>query len=171
MKKIILLLSLIALASCGKNNKVNSATPTSGTSAYSTTSAAITDFEGSYDLIRMQTQDCGASIQLVRDCDGLKLLSNNNMGAEEFCNINRGDRRNQRDNSVSTIVTLEGNVLKAVTTLRDDGRNSNRGPGMPGQIGDSQVTFTNTLTLNGDGTLTKISHLKSRESRCLYQKR
>jgi hypothetical protein len=169
MKKIILLLSLIALASCGKTNKVNTGatTSTSGTSTYSVpTNAAITDFEGTYDIIRMQSNDCGASIQLVRDCDGLKLLSNNNMGAEEFCNINRGERRNQRDNFLSTTVTLEGNVLRAVTTLR-----SMPGPGERQDPRDSQVNFTNTLTLNSDGTLTKISHLKSRESRCLYQKR
>lgn len=147
MKKLALLFCMIALfTACGKNNSVISGVSGTSVLTASNTNSALNNFEGVYDLIAMRTEDCAASIQLVRECNGLKLLSNH-LGPEEFCNINRGEMRN------ATNVTLEGNVLKSVVRVAP------------------QLIFTNTLTLNSDGTMTKISNLKSRESRCLYQKR
>ena len=157
MKKNIyslVVVTFILMVSYGKTNTINTNATVNGVNGINTntTLTALSSFEGNYDLIRMGSNDCGASIQLIRDCNGLMLLSNNHMGAEEFCNINRGQNRN------SAIVTLEGNVIKSVVSMGE----------RPGQF---QVSYTNTLTLNSDGTLVKISNLKSRESRCLYQKR
>lgn len=161
MKNSILVLLLVAVAfsSCGKSNKINT-NETSGTNGLTTTYAnALTSFEGNYDLIRMGSDDCGASIQIVRDCDGLKLLSNH-LGPEEFCNINKGEMR-------STIVTLQGNELKSVVNVVGNGRDERNDPRNP----QNRMSFTNTLTLNNDRTLVKISNLKSRMSRCVYLKR
>jgi hypothetical protein len=163
MKKNILAFSALAMltfiaVSCGKTNTVGApATEVNHLSA-DTINSEITNFEGTYDLIRMRTEDCGASIRLVRECSGLRLLSNN-MGPEEFCNINKGESRSTRENSSTINTTLIGNVLKSVVTLNDGTRTNNR------------VQFTNTLTLGSNGSLEKISNLKSRSSVCLYQKR
>ena len=148
MKKLIIgTLAILILASCGKSNQVNTGkTPEiKGTSPYTND---FSKFEGNYDLITRGSDDCGASIQIVKDCEGLKLLSNNHLGAEEFCHINQGQIKDH-------IVTLEGNELKSVVTVSNNAR----------------ISFTNTLTLNNDGTMSKISNLKSRASRCLYLKR
>jgi hypothetical protein len=159
MKNSILIPFLImAISSCGNSNKINSR-ETSGTSGYNTYTDSLSSFEGNYDLIRMESDDCGASIQIVRDCDGLKLLSNH-LGPEEFCNINKGEIR-------STIVTLRGNELKSVVNVNDNDRNRRNDPRNP----SNGLSFTNTLTLNSDKTLVKISNLKSRMSRCVYLKR
>lgn len=150
MKKSLLCLQtflvMLIIASCGKSNKVNSGTVAEIKSTNTITSD-FSHFVGNYDLIRMNSEDCGASIQLVRECNGLKLLSNH-LGPEEFCNINKGRIKN-------TTVTLVSNVLKSEVVVSDRER----------------MNFTNTLTFNDDGTLSKISNLKSRMSRCLYQKR
>jgi hypothetical protein len=158
---VLILLITIVFSSCGKSNNINS-TETSGTSGFNTYSNALANFEGNYDLISMGSDDCGASIQIIRDCDGLKLLSNH-LGPEEFCNINKGEMR-------STIVTLQANELKSVVNVDAndrDNRNQRNDPRNP----QNRVRFTNTLTLYKDRTLVKISNLKSRTSRCVYLKR
>ncbi|MFA6236704.1 MAG: hypothetical protein WC635_05195 [Bacteriovorax sp.] len=144
MKISILILTAMLALSCGKTNKVN----TNGeTGTINTISTNFTQFEGNYDLIRMKSEDCGASIQIVRECNGLMLLSNH-LGPEEFCNINQGTIKNRT-------VTLRGNELKSVMSVSENDR----------------INFSSTLTLNNDGTLAKISNFKSRQSRCLYLKR
>ena len=156
---------IIVFVSCGKTNQINSNGSVSG---FNTFSATNSQFIGVYDLIQMRNNDeCGASIRIVADCNGLKLLSNNSE-AEEFCNINQGEANNRNN---STTVTLQGNQLQSVVRISDDNRNVPGRPG-PGGINERQMAFTNTLTLNSDGTiLTKVSDLKSRSSRCTYQKR
>ena len=155
------------LISCGKSNQVSSNNSVTGNNSVLVESS---NFIGVYDLVKMESDDCGASVRIVAECNGIKLLSNN-LGPEEFCNINQGEIISSNDprdgrNKTSTLVTQEGNQLKSVIKILDNGRNE------PGRTGGMQLTFTNTLTLSNDGsTLSKISHLKSRESRCLYQKR
>lgn len=191
--KNLLVITLITFAaiSCGKNNKVNT-----GPAAvvvvnnFETPSKSIENFAGTYDLIKMKSDDCGASIELVKECEGLILFSNH-LGPEEFCHINQLDNRNNnnRENNRNTnwennrndnrfddhtmdprfensnaVVTLIGNELKSVITVSADNRNDRH-------RNENQVIYTNTLTLNSDGTLSKISNFKSRESRCLYLKR
>ncbi len=178
MKKlfvITLLAGLMGLSSCGKNNLVNSGGAISGNTGLESSPSA---FEGNYDLVESNSSDCAAAIRIVRECKGFKLMSNN-MGPEEFCNVNLGeqqttvantdpdrappppdrrpppppDRRPPGEvNPTSTVVTLEGNQLKSITKVA------------PG------VAFTNTLILN-QTKLTKIANLKSRSSRCLFEKR
>ena len=173
MQKFLLALIIVStLISCGKSNNINSS-GTSGVSGYNTYSAGLSNFEGNYDLIQMGSEDCGASIQIIRDCDGLKLFSNH-LGPEEFCNINRGEIS-------STNVTLVGNELKAVMTEFDNSsserdpqdprRDPSRDPGRNPRFPQNKISFSTTLTLNNDKTLVKISNLKSRNSRCLYLKR
>lgn len=171
MKNVFFLASILALSvSCGNSgNKVNSGT-TSGTSAL--TPSALVNFEGNYDLVEMKTADCGGAVQIVRACNGYRLLSNNHMGAEDFCNVNNGGDNNDRnppnpdrnppnpdrnppnpDTQNPPVVTQKGNVLSSVVRLNE------------------RVAFTNTLTLADNGIMTKVSNLKSRQSRCVYQKR
>lgn len=167
MKKIILILCALAfIVSCGsKENKVNS-TPSTTSGSEGLEFAAITTFIGEYDIIRKDSQDCSNTIRIVSDCMGLKILSNGFNPAEEFCNINRGIQRFSHEgdnrtppnpdrvsNGETRNVTLTGNVLSAELRLNE------------------RVSFTNTLTMNNNGILVKISNLKSRTSRCIYQKR
>jgi hypothetical protein len=159
MKKLIILFIFsVLLISCGKSNQV--ATGNNSVTGNNSIEVSSSNFIGIYDLVRMESDDCGASIRIVADCNGVKLLSNN-LGPEEFCNINLGESIIR--NRTSTTVTQQGNQLQSIVRILEDGRNS---PGRP------QITFSNTLTLSDDGnTLAKISNLKSRVSRCLYQKR
>lgn len=190
--KTLFFIALISLtvSACGKSdNKVNSGNNAGGTTAIEAPAAKLVDFEGVYDLIRMDSADCGASIRIVNQCNGYMLLSNH-LGPEEFCNINKGEfafsDNNDRNppnpdrnppnpdrnppnpdrnppnpdrnppptaRGQKAVVTQEGNLLRSVITLSPN------------------VAFTNTLTLNNDGTLIKVSNLKSRTSRCIYQKR
>ncbi len=192
--KTLFFISLLSLliTSCGKSkNAVNSGSTTSGTGTTTAIEKApMADFEGVYDLIRMDSEDCGANIRIVNQCNGYMLLSNH-LGPEEFCNVNKGEYVFNSDNNdrnppnpdrnppnpdrnppnpdrnppnpdrnpppttrvQKAVVTQEGNLLRSVITLSQN------------------VSFTNTLTLNNDGTLIKVSNLKSRNSRCVYQKR
>lgn len=146
MKISNLILIAALIVACGKTNKVDT-NQKKEVNNINTISANFSQFEGNYDLVRMRSEDCGASIQIVRQCNGLVLLSNH-LGPEEFCNINQGTLKNRT-------VTLRGNELKSVTSVSENDR----------------ISFTSTLTLNGNGTLAKISNLKSRQSHCLYLKR
>lgn len=173
--KVLILISLVSLmaSSCGKSkNNVNSGTVATTSGSSTIQPAALVDFEGVYDLVRMDSEDCGASIRIVNQCNGYMLLSNN-LGPEEFCNINKGEFALGNDNNdrnpplpdrnppnpdrnpppQKALVTQEGNLLKSIITL------------------SPAVSFTNTLSLNEDGRLIKVSNLKSRQSRCIYQKR
>ncbi len=173
MKALFFITIVTTLMSCGKNNLVSSGSQNvTGSNNQEIQTQA---FEGTYDLVEANSQDCAANIQIIRDCRGFKLTSNR-MGPEEFCNVNLGeqstastepdrappppdrrpppppDRNPPQINQTSTIVTLEGNQLKSVTKVA------------PG------VAFSNTLILN-QTKLTKITNLKSRSSRCLFEKR
>ena len=156
MRKLMIAASLMTiLVSCGNSNKLSSApATTSGTSPIVT---ADVNFEGSYDIIRMETNDCGASIQITQECGGYRLHSNINPRIEEFCNINRnlpGSVTPPPDRDGKVSVTQEGNQLKAVVRI---GRNQE---------------ITNTLTLNNNGILVKsLDFPNNRRSRCIFQKR
>jgi hypothetical protein len=168
MKNLLLLLSVIAVVSCGSknNNAVDSGSPatTSGTNSLDTTTAvvpaALANFEGNYDIVRMDSHDCGAAIRIERICNGYRLLSNTSNNAEDFCNINKGEMRFVRGDETrnppnpdsAIVVTQEANQLKSVVRI-------------------SNMAFTNTLTLENNGVLTKVTNLKSRTSRCVFQKR
>lgn len=145
MKNSICLLALLLLASsCGKTNVVKTGTAAPTIENLETVNSNFSKFEGTYDLIQMRLGDCGASIQIVPECSGLKLLSNNT-GPEDFCNINRGGG--------SITNTIEGNTLKSVVTISND------------------IRFTKTLALRNNGILEKISQQKGRNSHCIYLKR
>lgn len=171
MKTTILLTAVLALSlSCGKSsNKVNSGS-VSGSNTI--TPGALVNFEGNYDLVEMKSADCGAAVQIVRECNGYRLLSNNRMGAEDFCNVNKSGDTDDRnppnpdrnppnpdrnppnpDRNNPPVVTQKGNILTSTVRLNE------------------RVAFTNTLTLENTGVMTKVSNLKSRTSRCIYQKR
>lgn len=147
MQKILglLILSLI-ISSCGKTNVVKTVGATPTIENLETVNPNFSKFEGTYDLIQMRLGDCGASIQIARECSGLKLTSNNT-GPEDFCNINKGG------SAGGIINTIEGNVLKSVVTI------------------SNQIKFTKTLTLRNNGILEKMSQQKRGNSHCLYQKR
>jgi len=176
MKTQIFIIAILAgLVSCGKNNLVSSGSTVNGNTNLEVTSKS---FEGNYDLIESNSSDCASAIQIVRECRGFKLMSNS-MGPEEFCNVNLGEQnsvvRNDPNrpppppdrrpppppdrtppggevNPTSTVVTLEGNQLKSIVKL---------GP---------NIAFSNTLILN-QSKLLKLTNLKSRSSRCLFEKR
>ena len=156
MKQLILLFILsIILSSCGKTNQVSSSANTYGNSPLQTNPS---NFIGVYDLIRMESDNCGVSIRIVGECNGVRILSNNS-GPEDFCNINQGEIIS-RDRT-STTVTQDGNRLQSIVRIFNDG-----------PMNGSQITFSNMLLLNSNGTeLTKLSTFKSRITRCIYQKR
>lgn len=170
MKNILIFLSLTAMiASCGSSgpgdNKVNSGVAVAGSEGLGI--GALVNFTGEYDILRKDTSDCSNQIRIVSECSGFKVMSSGLNPAEEFCHVNQGmvrtedrnppnpDRRppNPDGNNETKTVTLEGNVLKSELRL------------------SPRVVFTNTLTMNDNGVLVKVSNLKSRTSRCVYQKR
>ena len=160
MKKMIMILSFVTLvSSCGKSNDSVVSGQVTGNGTL-TTNGTIDSFEGVYDLIRMDTEDCEGSIELIKKCEGLQ-LRHNRLETENFCNINKGELKTG-DNRSSTKVTLLDNVLKSVVLIFDE-------RSIP--AGKVKSTFTNTLTLDSEGNLLKVSDLKNRKSRCLYQKR
>lgn len=175
MKNLLLLLSVLAVVSCGSKtqNTVNSGSGTSGTSgtngldtppAPTPVPARLVNFEGNYDIIRMDSSDCGAAIKIERLCNGYRLISNNS-NPEDFCNVNRGEMRVNRDDrnppnpdrnppppDSAVVVTQEANQLRSVVRV-------------------ANMAFTNTLTLESNGVLTKVSNLKGRQSSCVFLKR
>lgn len=171
MKILLLALSIVAVVSCGSknNNSVDSGSVSTGSNSINVMTSNLVDFEGSYDIVRMDTPDCGAAIRIERACNGYKLLSNITDNAEDFCNVNKGEMRVTRNSpnpdrnppnpdrnppnpDGAVVVTQEANELKSIVKIAD-------------------LAFTNTLTLNPNGILTKVSNLKSRVSRCVFQKR
>lgn len=166
MKNLLLLLSVVAVVSCGSknNNAVNSGTASAGSNGFNASPANMVNFEGTYDIVRMDSNDCGAAIIIERVCNGYRLLSNISNGAEDFCNVNKGEMRLNYDRNPpnpdrnppppdsAVIVTQEANQLRSIVRV-------------------ANMAFTNTLVLENNGILTKVSNLKSRVSRCVFQKR
>ena len=171
MRNLLLALSIVAAVSCGSknNNSVDSGLASTGPKSVSVLTSNLVDFEGSYDIVRMDTPDCGAAIRIERACNGYRLLSNITDNAEDFCNVNKGEMRvtrnppnpdrnppnpdrNPPNPDGAVVVTQEANELKSIVKI-------------------ANLAFTNTLTLNPNGILTKVSNLKSRFSRCVFQKR
>jgi hypothetical protein len=160
-------LASLTFVSCGKKSE-NAVSSTVG-EATGTNDISTNDwinFAGDYFILpEASNLNCQASIQIVSECNGLLLLSSE-IGPEEFCNINQvpsrnpreGDRDNRRPPNIDVknemaIVTQIGNEIKSVLRINE------------------RLFYTNTITLNTNGVLTKISNLKSRTSRCNYLKR
>lgn len=145
---------MIIAASCGgSKNNVNSGGQISGSNGVNTTTPLpLVNFEGVYDVRRLQDPDCGASVRITRECGGYKLESNHNRMDEDFCNVNRAATRNDR-NPNAVIVTQEGNVLRSIV-----------------RVGPNQE-FINMLTLQDNGVLIKASNFKGRTNRCIFDKR
>jgi hypothetical protein len=159
MKKIILILSLVLLLSaCGKKDNAENLSEVKGDNPISI--GDVDSFIGAYDLIRMDTEDCGASLQIIKVCDGLQVRSNN-LGNQSFCNINKGEIRTA-DNRSSTTNTYEDNILKSEIFIFDERSTP------PGGV---KEIFTNTLSIDANGNLLKLADLKTGKSSCLYQKR
>lgn len=166
MKNVFLLLSLVTvLASCGKDNKVSTEQlygsgtgASSGTNGLEVGNINGVNFEGNYDVVRMDSPECGASIRIERVCNGYRLLSNNTDAAQDFCNVNRGESklvrpdRNPPNPDGSVVVTQSANQLKAVVRV-------------------NQRTYTNVLTLENNGILVQDSNFKTRNGHCVFQKR
>lgn len=149
MKNLLLLLSAVVVISCGSknNNQVNSgAAPTD--SNIDGLEVFPVNFEGSYDIRNGQpAENCPASINITKGCDGFILTSNTNQ-KEDFCNVNTNTA-----NSNKVVVTLQDNQLKAVVRV-------------------GQNVYSNTLTLDKNRYLTKVTDYKSRSNlRCVFEKR
>lgn len=163
MKNLFIAVGLMSsLVSCGNSNKVTSgAVAESGTIAITT--EALVNFEGVYDLLHNEGNDCGASIRITQECGGYKIHSNLNNRPEDYCNINRADpRRPINPGSVTpppdrdgrgSFVTQEKNQIRSIIRF------------------DNNVSLTQVLTLNPGGTLVKVSEIRNRQNRCIYQKR
>jgi hypothetical protein len=163
MHKIIIIILALLIIGCGKLNKLSSST-VSGSNSYDTYSTTINQFLGNYDLIEKGAFDCGASIQILQECDGFKLLSNSS-APEDYCNINKGEVRFKT-------VTFQNNEIKSISHLHN-----NFGPKdshdrrlilPPPRISNDLI---NSLVLNKDGTLIKSIAITNRISRCTYLKR
>ncbi|MBC7714019.1 MAG: hypothetical protein H7177_11815 [Rhizobacter sp.] len=143
------------LSACGKKESAATATEIKGSDPLTVTS--VDSFVGDYDLVRMDTDDCGASLQIVKLCDGVQ-VRNNHSASESFCNINKGEIVTG-DNRSSKNVTLDGNVIKSVSLIFDERSVP------PGKV---KQTVISLLTLGADGSLRKFTDGKSS---CFYQKR
>jgi hypothetical protein len=169
MKNLLLLLSVVALISCGSknNNAVDSGTVTTGTNGLDTGVVSnLVNFEGEYYTINQGNPDCGAIVAIERACNGYRFHSNVSSNAEDFCNVNKGEMRITRDEGrnppnpdrnppnpdSAVVVTQQANLLRATVRI------ANR-------------SFTNTMTLDNNGILTKVTDLKGRSSRCVFKKR
>lgn len=162
MKNLLLVLSVVAVvSSCGKQNNVNSG-DTAGNNGL--VASNVVNFEGNYDIVKMSSYDCGASLTIVKECNGYIVRNNVSRNAEDFCNVNKGEQRlgsNDRNppppdrippSPDGVVVTQQANELKSVVRV-------------------GNMAFTNTLTLESNGQLRKISNLKSRNIQCIFQKR
>ena len=142
MKNLLFLLFVFSVFSCGSknNNQVKQ--------------DSTVNFEGSYDLVGdQQVGNCPASINIIRECDGYILSSNNTNQNEDFCNVNVDRRPPSPDGNKVVVVTQEGNQLTAVVKI------------------DKNV-YTNSLTLDDSVYLTKVTDYKSHDSvRCYFEKR
>lgn len=159
MKKTILILSLATLLSaCGKKESTEAVTEIKGSDPL--TVADIDSFVGVYDLVRMDSEDCAASLQIIKLCGGVQ-VRNNHSASLSFCNVNKGAIITG-DNRSSKNVTLEANVVKLVSLVFDERSTP------PGKV--KQKT-TDSLTLEAGGVLRKFSDSKALQSLCFYQKR
>lgn len=171
MKNLLLLLSVVAVVSCGSknNNSVDSGSvANTGTNSLDTgvIPSNLVNFEGEYYTVNQGNPDCGSLVAIERACNGYRFHSNVSNNAEDFCNVNKGEMRINREEGrnppnpdrnppnpdSAVVVTQQANQLRATVRI------ANR-------------SFTNTMTLEGNGILTKVTDLKSRSSRCVFQKR
>jgi hypothetical protein len=163
MHKIIIIILSFLIIACGKLNKISSST-VSGSNSYDANSTTINQFLGNYDLIDKGSFDCGASIQIIQECDGFKLLSNSS-APEDYCNINKGEIRFKT-------VTFQNNEIKSISHLHNNFGlrvpNDNSSRSYPTRISNDLI---NSLVLNKDGTLIKSIAITNRISRCTYLKR
>ena len=159
MKNIIMILGLTAiLSACGSKGDSGSVSEVEGRDPI--TVADIESFVGIYDLVQADTDDCAASLQITRVCDGIQIRSNTSV-KQSFCNVNKGEIKTG-DNRSSTTVTLEENVLKSIATIFDE-------RSVP--AGSIKDVYTNVLTLVSNDQLLKEADVKTGKSRCLYEKR
>ena len=163
MKKVILIMSLLILASsCGKKENTAAVSEATGISPIDVTivSLSLDSLEGVYDLISTDAEDCGASIQIIKRCEGVQ-VRNNNLRNESYCNVNKGEIKTG-DNRSSTTVSLESNLLKSVVLIFDERSTP------PGKV---KQVLTSSLSMDENGNLLKIAESQAGKSKCLYQKR
>ena len=170
MQKIILIISLITLASCGQKNTVSSSPSNVSTNLMV---ASPISFVGNYDLIGEGGASCGSNIQIIKGCNGIKIKSYSDEDqdqTEEYCNINNPSLG-------TTNVTFQGNVItyapaiNTITNFNGDRRERRYGKDGENSIDVRSKKLTRTLTLNTDGTLTRIDNINSNGIRCNYMKR
>ena len=153
MKNILFLFFVFYATSCGSknNNQVNSGDQLAKAK---NESIEVANFEGVYDLRGDQIiENCPASINIIRECDGYILKSNTTDENEDFCNVNVNRRPPSPDGAKKAVVTQEGNQLTSVLEV-------------------GQNIYTNSLTLEESIYLTKVSNYKGRNSvRCYFEKR
>ncbi|MBC7715110.1 MAG: hypothetical protein H7177_17325 [Rhizobacter sp.] len=170
MKKMFIILCFATFAvSCGKkSNNVNSATDTiSGSNGLGLSTDALVNFPGEYEIVSMSSSACSATLRIENFCNGgVRVLTLGYNAPEEFCNINRGEFRtadrdprnpgrnppNPDRNQEIQNVTMNGNQVTSTLKISD------------------HISFTNTMILESNGRLTKVSDLKSRKSTCVYRK-
>lgn len=159
MNKLILIMSFAALLSaCGKKDGGRAVTEVNGNDPIS--ARDIDSFVGVYDLLTSNNEVCGASIQIVKVCDGVQVRSNT-LENKSYCNINKGEIRTG-DNRSSTNVTFENNILKSVSLIFNERSTP---------PGDVKEIITNKLSTDENGNLVKELESPKGLSSCVYEKR
>lgn len=163
MKKLFIVISLLSLvSSCGSKKTAEAAKEVKGTEPIVVTDEILTleALEGEYDLLRADTENCGAAITIIKRCEGVQ-VRNSNFRHESYCNVNRGEIKTG-DNRSSTTVTLEAKKLKTVSLIFDERSTP------PGKV---KQTFESSLSFDENGDLLKVADLSAGKTICLYKKR
>jgi hypothetical protein len=174
MKKTLLLsLLVLTVVSCGKTNIISTKAPivnahnNSLTTSTTTTTASLSvaSFIGNYDLVEQAQLHCGASLQIIKGCDGIKLLTNHREEEERFCDINKGELD-------YTNTTLIGNQIKQTSISKINERHQEERRHSHDHDEIRQQFITHTLTLSPEGVLEEEITTKGQQTeRCVYFKR
>jgi hypothetical protein len=170
-KSLMLSLLLLTVVSCGKKNIITSNAPVvnSHNNALATKTVTPTNlttarFIGNYDLVEQAQPRCGASLQIIKGCDGIKLLTNHREEEEHFCDINKGELDDMN-------TTLLGNQIKQTSFSKVIERHQEERKHSHDNNEIRQQSITHTLTLSPEGVLEEEITTKGQTERCVYFKR
>jgi hypothetical protein len=179
MKKTLLLsLLVLTVVSCGKTNIISTKAPivnahnnslTTSTTA-TTASLSVASFIGNYDLVEQEQLNCGASLQIIKGCDGIKLLTNHREEEEErFCDINKGELDYTNTTLIGNQITQISNA-KVIERKHEERHFEERKHNRDNNE-IRQQSITHILKLSPEGVLEEEVITNGQSKKCFYFKR